>query len=77
VADDGTTCPDATGVGTSTAQVRAERSGNGDGRVYHIDFTAIDKNGNSCSGEVTVCVAHDQGGGCVDQGPVFDSTKCQ
>jgi hypothetical protein len=33
---DGDTCPDASGVGTSTAQVRAERSGGGNGRVYTI-----------------------------------------
>src|SRR5207245_1657154 len=33
----GNTCPDASGIGTPTASVRAERSGliTGDGRVYH------------------------------------------
>jgi hypothetical protein len=34
--------PDGTGTGTDTANVRAERSGTGDGRVYHISFTAND-----------------------------------
>jgi len=58
---DGNTCPDARGIGTSTAQVRAERSGSGDGRVYHIRFEAADGRGGSCSGTVTVCVPHDQG----------------
>ena len=55
---DGNTSPDGQGVGTDTAEVRAERSGTkkapGDGRVYHISFTASDGNGGSCSGEVTV-----------------------
>src|SRR5262249_2552710 len=48
---------DGGGIGTSTAQVRAERSGTrtnpGNGRVYHIFFTAPQ---NSCSGQVTVGV---------------------
>jgi hypothetical protein len=60
--------------------VRAERTGSkqvpGDGRVYHIGFTATDPAGASCSGTVTVCVPHDQGQGsaCVDGGPLYDST---
>ena len=36
----GNTCPDSMGVGTSTTQLRAERSGEGDGRVYHVSFSA-------------------------------------
>ncbi len=76
------TCPDGKGVGSSTAQVRAERAGNvkvpGDGRVYHIGFTATDPGGNRCTGEVLVCVPHDQGQRmeCVDEGPLYDSTRC-
>jgi len=75
---DGNTCPDGTGVGSSTASVRAERSGQGDGRVYHISYLAEDGQGGECEGTVTVCVPHSQGqgGGCVDQGPLFDSTDC-
>jgi len=77
---DGKFTPDGQGVGTATAEVRAERSGTkkvpGDGRVYHIGFTADDGNGAQCSGNVTVCVPHDQGNGsvCVDGGPLYDST---
>jgi hypothetical protein len=73
---DGDTSPDGMGVGTDTAQVRSERAGPGDGRVYHIEFTATDNHGAECSSSVTVCVPHDtgHGGGCVDQGPLFDST---
>ena len=75
---DGRSKPDGHGLGTSTAAVRAERSGSptlpGDGRVYHVSFTADDGMGGECSGTVTVCVPHDQSDGCVDQGPIFDST---
>ena len=75
----GNTSPDGTGVGTATASVRAERNGNrktpGNGRVYHIAFTADDGNGGTCSGTVTVCVPHDQSDPtCVDEGPLHDST---
>jgi hypothetical protein len=72
----GNTCPDATGLGTKTAQVRAERAGTGDGRVYHISFTADDGKGGTCTGEVKVCVPHSKGKACVDQGSLFDSTVC-
>ena len=72
----GNTSPDGTGVGTPTARVRSERTGRGDGRVYHIGFDADDGQGGQCSGEVTVCVPHDQRPGhfCGDQGPKYDST---
>jgi len=69
----GNTSPDAI---LSPLTVRSERSGKGDGRVYHIDFMADDGNGNTCTGTVQVCVPHDQGQGsqCVDGGPLYDST---
>ncbi len=76
----GNTSPDGQGVGTSTAEVRAERNGNrqtpGNGRVYHITFTASDGQGGTCTATVTVCVPHDQRPGhvCIDEGPLFDST---
>ncbi|HEX3554649.1 MAG TPA: hypothetical protein VIA62_15610, partial [Thermoanaerobaculia bacterium] len=67
--------PDATGIGTALPSVRADRAGNGDGRVYHISFQARDPQGASCTGMVTVCVPHDQGQGraCGDGGGLFDS----
>lgn len=46
----------------TVAQVRAERSGLRDGRVYEIFFTASDTKGGSCTGSVTVEVPHDQSG---------------
>jgi hypothetical protein len=72
---DGNTETDGAGVGTSTAQVRAERSGLGDGRVYVIHFTGQDNRGGSCSGAVSVGVPHDQRGTPpVDSGQLYDST---
>ncbi len=43
--------------------LRAERSGNGDGRVYTITYTAQDVSGNSNSASSTVTVPHDKGQG--------------
>jgi len=73
---DGNTAPDGVGVDSPLVMVRAERSGRGDGRVYHVSFTADDGRSGQCTGEVAVCVPHDQrpGAACVDQGPLFDST---
>jgi len=71
----GNTSPDATGVGTGSPSVRAERDGGNDGRVYHIAFTATGASG-SCTGSVTVGVPKSQGnnGGPIDQGALYNST---
>jgi|GEM_PF-890325 len=77
---DGAFCPDAEIADAGSAvSLRAERSGLGDGRVYHVRFIADDGRGGTCEATVTVCVPHDRsgpGGSCVDQGPLFDSTDC-
>jgi hypothetical protein len=72
----GDTSPDAVINSDGTFFLRAERAGTGDGRVYHINFTATNASGGSCSGVVTVCVPHDMGKGsvCVDEGLLYDST---
>lgn len=57
------------------AQVRAERSGDGNGRVYYVSFTATAPSGSSCIGTVTVAVPHDMAHPAVGDGPRFDSTK--
>ena len=70
--------PDASGVGTSTALVRAERSGNGDGRVYVISFTASDGKGGVCEGSVAVKVPHNQSSKdceAIDSGQNYDATQ--
>jgi hypothetical protein len=68
--------PDADGIGTDTASVRAECSGTGNGRVYTISFIACDGRGGECEGSVTVCVPHDQGEGneAIDDGQNYDAT---
>jgi len=75
---DGNFTPDGKGLGTSTAEVRAERVGTpkvpGNGRFYHIYFTATDPYDLSCSGEVLVAVPHDQNKPPLDGGPLYDST---
>lgn len=70
----GSTSPDGWGVDTATAHVRAERAGGGNGRVYHIGFTAEDGRGDSCSGEVLVGVPHSDNEAAVDDGALYDST---
>lgn len=73
---DGDTCPDASGIGTDTARLKAERSGEGPGRTYEISFTARTATGGECQGSVEVCVPHDQSGSCPDQPASFDATVC-
>jgi hypothetical protein len=60
---DGDTSPDAvlTSPLSNTVQIRVERSGLGDGRVYVVQFTATDTHGATCTGAATVGVPHDQG----------------
>lgn len=72
---DGNTSPDGLGVGSTSAQIRAERSGKGNGRVYHIFFVAEDENGSACFGEVRVGVPHNRGRAPVDGGALYDSTS--
>jgi len=56
----GNTAPDSQ---LNPLAVRAERSGQGNGRIYTIDFVADDGHGGRCMGTVFVCVPHDQGNG--------------
>jgi hypothetical protein len=71
-------CPDAVvlGSGSSDLQVRSERDGNGDGRVYYVHYTATETGalGLSCSGVDSICIPN---GGpharCTDNGQNFSS----
>lgn len=66
----GDTAPDArSNAAAGKVDVRSERSGSGNGRVYRIAFTATDTFGASCSGVVTVGVPHDQSGPAAVAGP--------
>ena len=68
--------PDASGVGTDTTSLRAERSGDEDGRVYEITFLASDGIAET-EGSVFVKVPHDQSSDCVsiDSGQNYDATE--
>lgn len=71
---DGDTVVDAIINANGTVLLRAERSGNGNGRVYHIHFTASDLEG-SASGVVKVVVPHSAKKPAVDGGELYDSTQ--
>jgi predicted extracellular nuclease len=75
---DGSTAPDAIIHEDGSFEIRAERNGDGNGRVYTIAFTVTDYYGDTCSSLVRVGVPHDQGKKAeepVDDGPLYDSTE--
>jgi hypothetical protein len=47
-------------LGIITLQLRAERSGSGNGRIYTIKITATDSSNNSSMADVKIIVPHDQ-----------------
>lgn len=57
----GNTAPDWVITGALTVDLRAERSGGGDGRTYSITVECTDASGNAEVGVATVEVPHDQG----------------
>jgi hypothetical protein len=79
---DGDTSPDAVmqyGDLADSVLIRAERSGNGNGRVYRVTFEA-DNGFESCTGTVTITVPlarfvpNSKKGTAVDDGQTVDST---
>jgi hypothetical protein len=66
----GNTCDDAVIDSATSFRVRAERSGNDDGRVYGIHGTVYDASGNHAPASCQIVVPHDQGNGdyAVDSG---------
>jgi len=71
--DEGAFEPDAV-IDGDKVQLRAERADLGDGRVYHVYFTATDDKGAACNGEVWVGVPLDKKGEPYDDGALYDST---
>lgn len=60
-AGDGNTAVDWQITGALTVDLRAERSGQGDGRVYTITVECTDDSGNASRTDVRVHVPHDRG----------------
>ena len=58
---DGNTSPDWEITGHLTLNLRAERSGKGNDRIYTITIECSDAVGNTATGTVTVVVPHDKG----------------
>lgn len=71
---DGDTSPDAV-IENGRVLLRAERSGNGNGRVYTIYFTAVDTHGENCTGSVKVAVPHSRKAVAVEDGQSYDSQQ--
>jgi len=57
----GHTSPDWIVLDDHHVLLRAEREGNGDGRIYTITITCVDSGGNTSTEDVTVTVPHDRG----------------
>lgn len=68
---DGNTEPDIVITSDEVVQLRAERMGGGNGRVYTVGYEIEDHSGNVAEGECQVFVPHDQGEGSEedDDGP--------
>jgi hypothetical protein len=61
-------------INGETVLLRAERFGNGNGRVYRIDFRATDVKGSVSDGYVYVSVPHTQGTEAIAEVQKYDST---
>ena len=74
----GNTSPDIVITCPATVDLRAERQGNGDGRVYSIVIVHTDSGGNQSSATAHVVVPHDRSGRVAVEGPALYtvSTSC-
>ncbi len=67
---DGNTTGDIRLIDTLNFEVRAERRGNSNGRVYGVNFIIEDPTGGVIEDTCRIAVAHDQSGrGAIDDGP--------
>jgi hypothetical protein len=74
--------PDGWITGLDTIELRAERDGKGDGRVYHVEFLGYLDLGSLvfCEGKVQIAVVpHDQGDdvdiNAIDSGPPYYNSR--
>jgi len=76
---DGNTVNDIViGAGCKSVQLRAERAGGADGRVYTIYFQVTDASGNVGTASATVTVPQSQESGpAIDSGPHYTVNGCQ
>ncbi len=69
---DGNTEPDII-LDCDHVQLRSERQGGSNGRVYRLGWKAVDDAGNETQGECVVTVPHDQSGReAIDDGPAYE-----
>lgn len=69
---DGNTDADIEIVDAERVQVRSERQGGSNGRVYTLGLEVIDSEGNTTQAECRVVVTHDQSGdGAIDDGAAY------
>lgn len=67
--------PDAQIIDDDRVLLRAERSGEADGRVYVITVTATDESGNTASSSVSVKANRDKIEEAIDSGQNYDATQ--
>ncbi|MFX0211464.1 MAG: PKD domain-containing protein, partial [Candidatus Hodarchaeota archaeon] len=65
---DGNTWNDIIIVDSQTVDLRAERQGDGNGRVYTINFEVTDVSGNTATGSFQVWVPHNKKSTAIDDG---------
>lgn len=63
------------GANCKSVQLRADRNGNGDGRVYTITFRVRDAAGNTTTLTRQVKVPHGNGGNAIDSGVAYTVTS--
>jgi hypothetical protein len=74
---DGHSSPDVVASGCDAVEVRSERQGGGDGRVYRLGWRAEDHSGNAATGECRVMVPHDtSGAAAIDSGEAYRVAIC-
>ncbi|MCE7733432.1 MAG: hypothetical protein GPJ54_01050 [Candidatus Heimdallarchaeota archaeon] len=68
---DGKTFDDIVITGDQIVDLRAERQGKGNGRVYTIFFKIVDGSGNVAMGSIIIEVPHNVGSVTIDDGPAY------